>query len=484
MEMLLTKKIDNIYQYMLIYYSYSLVGNILAGIRGYIFTTYIQILSTRIKENILSAFFKINLLSLCDKNASEIADILIKDSDEVSDLYCLNANILLRDLAQLSTITYILANISLELFAINIGLATLQLIIEHNYHKYIYERSVEKCTNILLKQNEIIHDYTHKTDTYKSLGMEDDIYLKWKDKENEYTKDKRLEATYYGIKVVVNQSINQLMILLLIGFGLWRNFSYENIIVFMAYNPIICGILTDTMMVRTSITKSRKSHSNIKEVFNESEKDTWTGSYMPYLEYPPKIELKEVSFAYNNDKTIFSNINLKFEPGKIVGIKGESGKGKSTLLKLVLGLYKPQKGNVIFDNVNIYDIDKDYFFSSIISFVGQEPVLFTGTTYDNIVSNLQDYDQHLYESFQDLIKDIPDNIKMSGGQRQRVAICRAFMRKPKILLLDEPTSALDELNEKKMLDMIKRIHAQNRLTIIIVSHKKSTLSICEKIIDL
>jgi ABC-type multidrug transport system fused ATPase/permease subunit len=486
METLHTKHIDDIYKYMFLYYSYSFAGNILAGIRGYIFTTYIQILSSRIKKNILLSFFKKDLLTFGDKSSSGIADILINDSNRVSDLYCLNANIAIRDIAQFLTISYILTAISCELFLLNICLAILQLTIEHNYHKYIYEHSVEKCTNILMKQSELIHDYTNKTDTYKSLGMEEDVYNRWSNNEKEYTKIKAIEASYYGIKVVINQSINQFMIMILILFGLWRQFSYDNIVLFILYNPSLCSILTDMMHIRTDITKNKKATTNINEIFRESERDdVWNGTYMmPYSVFPPIVELKNVSFSYNNDKTVLSNINLTFEPGKIIGIQGKSGRGKSTILKVLLGLYKPQEGSVLFDGVKIHDIDKDYFYSNIISFVGQEPVLFSGTTHDNIVSNISDYDKELLESFKPLIQDIPDDTKMSGGQRQRIAICRAFIRKPKILLLDEPTSALDSVNEKAILDMIKEIQCRLKMTIIIVSHKNSTLNICDNIVQL
>lgn len=486
METLHTKHIDDIYKYMFLYYSYSFAGNILAGIRGYIFTTYIQILSSRIKKNILLSFFKKDLLSLGDKSSSGIADILINDSNRVSDLYCLNANIAIRDIAQFLTISYILTAISCELFLLNICLAILQLTIEHNYHKYIYEHSVEKCTNILMIQSELIHDYTNKTDTYKSLGMEEDVYNRWSNNEKEYTKIKAIEASYYGIKVVINQSINQFMIMILILFGLWREFSYDDIVLFILYNPNLCSILSDMMHIRTDITKNKKATTNINEIFSESESDVvWNGTYMmPYSLFPPIVELKNVSFSYNNDKTVLSNINLTFEPGKIIGIQGTSGRGKSTILKVLLGLYKPQEGSVLFDGVKIHDIDKDYFYSNIISFVGQEPVLFSGTTHDNIVSNISNYDKELFESFKPLIQDIPDDTKMSGGQRQRIAICRAFMRKPKILLLDEPTSALDSVNEKAILDIIKEIQGRLKMTIIIVSHKNSTLNICDNIVQL
>jgi len=486
MESLITKETDDIYKYMYLYYSYSFIGNVLAGIRGYIFTAYIQILSSRIKKDILLSFFKKDLLSLSDKNPSEIADILIEDSNQVSDLYCLNANIGTRDIAQILTTAYILLPISYELFFVNICLAILQLFIEHNYHKYIYEKSVEKCTNILLQQKELIHDYTHKTDTYKSLGMEADVYKKWDHSEKEYTKIKRTEASYYGYKVILNQSINQLMIMILILFGICRKFAYEDIMIFILYNPGICSVLLDLMHIRTDMTRKKKSLKNIKDIFevDENVESMWNGVFVPVSDCAPVIRLENMSFSYSENMPVLENINLTFNSGKIIGIQGKSGRGKSTILKILLGLYKPTEGSILFDDVKLHDIDKDYFYSKMISFVGQEPVLFNGTTLDNIVSNLENYDNELLVSFQHMLQDIPEHTKMSGGQRQRIAICRAFMRKPKILLLDEPTSALDSVNEKMILDMIKEIHARLNMTIIIVSHKNTTLEICDSIIEL
>lgn len=488
-EALITKQVDDIYKFMYLFYSYNLLGNILAGMRGCIFTTYIQIVSSRIKKDILLSFFSKNILSFSHKSPSEVADILIEDTNHISDLYCLNANIFIRDFAQFATIAYILLPISWELFVANIFLAVLQLTIEHNYHTYIYEKSVEKCNKLLVNQKELVHDYTHKTDTYKSLGMEDDVLKKWEHNESDYTNIKRTEAYYYGFKVVINQSINQSMILILIMFGMWRNIVNEDIIIFLLYNPSLCNIIADLIYIRTDITKKQKSLKNIGEVFNNSGLNEWTGTYIPnenvlQRRSTPTVRLENISFSYSENVPILENINLTFHSGKIIGIRGQSGRGKSTLLKLLLGLYKPTNGSILFDYVKMEDFDKEYFYSKLISFVGQEPVLFNGTTLDNITSNIDECDLELLESMKHLIKDIPEHTKMSGGQRQRVAICRAFLRKPKILLLDEPTSALDSKNEQTVLTMIKEIHSKMNITVIIVSHKNTTLEICDTIVDL
>ena len=115
--------------------------------------------------------------------------------------------------------------------------------------------------------------------------------------------------------------------------------------------------------------------------------------------------------------------------------------------------------------------------------MGQEPNLLEGSILDNILIN-KNYDRYLYNILKDLISDIDiDNTNLSGGQKQRVAICRAIMKKPKILLLDEPTSALDINNEQKFMLILKKIIENYNITIIMISHKLHTLDNCDEIIN-
>mgnify|MGYP001036358778 CR=1 FL=1 len=484
MECLIKNNKEEIYNYLIIYYLYNIFGNIFAGLRGYIFTIYIQILSERFKKGILHEFFKKDVLYFNNLKPNEVSNILINDSNSISDLYCLNANIIMRNISLFLTLTYILFRKSKELYFLNLGLAFIELIIEHYYHIFIYEKSVGECNAILLLQNGIINDYINKIDTYKSLGLEKMVHDNWNNNKKNYLKIKKREAFVYGIKVFINQSINKLMILILISYGMWRKYNFEDIILFLVYNPTFCSMLIDLMVVRTSMTNNKIPLKNINGLFKKDTAILWNGTFIPPENFTPDIIINNVTFHYDESKVILKDLDLKFEFGKIIGISGQSGKGKSTLLKLLLGLYKPVKGNILYDYINIYDIDKEYFYKNLISFVGQEPVLFSGTTHENIVSNITDYDNNLFEMLKKLIDDVPMDTKMSGGQRQRVAICRAFLRKPKILLLDEPTSALDEENENMVLDMIQKLHKIYNITIIIVTHKKTTLNICDKIIHM
>jgi ATP-binding cassette subfamily C protein len=180
-------------------------------------------------------------------------------------------------------------------------------------------------------------------------------------------------------------------------------------------------------------------------------------------------------------------LNITIYKNKITGFKGKSGNGKSTLFKLLLGFYNNNQGNILFDGIDINNIDKTYFYDKLISFVGQEPVLFDGSIKDNLLTfNNDDINQHssilsLIDDFYDYKNDDNNiNIKLSGGQKQRISICRAILRRPKILLLDEPTSALDNDNINKFIYLIKSL--SNSMTILIISHDNKILDICDNII--
>lgn len=156
-------------------------------------------------------------------------------------------------------------------------------------------------------------------------------------------------------------------------------------------------------------------------------------------------------------------------------------------MKILLGQY-PYDGNIFIDDINIKDFDYNYFYNSLISYVGQEPVLYTGTIYENLISNLKEDDID-----KDLLNNIINklnidynntNTNLSGGEKQRISICRAFLRKLKIILLDEPTSALDINNENNLLNLIKELNIKYHITIIIITHSKNVLDYCDNIIYL
>lgn len=209
-----------------------------------------------------------------------------------------------------------------------------------------------------------------------------------------------------------------------------------------------------------------------------------------------EIEFRNVTFSYDNNKYVLSNINLKIPAGKTVAIVGPSGAGKTTLCHLIPRFYDIQSGKILIDGRDI----RDYTLKSLrrnIGLVQQDVFLFTGTIKDNILyGRLNASFDEVVEAAKkarahEFIMSFPDGydtyigergVKLSGGQKQRISIARVFLKDPPILILDEATSSLDTQTELLVQEAIKEL-TEGRTTLII-AHRLSTIKNADEIIVL
>ncbi|KAA8529665.1 hypothetical protein F0562_034235 [Nyssa sinensis] len=202
-----------------------------------------------------------------------------------------------------------------------------------------------------------------------------------------------------------------------------------------------------------------------------------------------EIEFKEVDFSYPSrpNTQILQGFNLKVEAGKTVGLAGESGSGKSTVISLLERFYDPDKGDILLDGCKITKLQLNWLRSQM-ALVNQEPILFATSIKENILFGKEGASMELVimatkaANVHDFIIKLPEGydtqvgqfgVQMSGGQKQRIAIARALVREPRILLLDEATSALDAESERTVQDALDQ--ASLGRTTIIIAHRLATI---------
>lgn len=209
-----------------------------------------------------------------------------------------------------------------------------------------------------------------------------------------------------------------------------------------------------------------------------------------------KISIQNITWKYDENKeNILENLNLDIKKGESIAFIGPSGAGKTTLADIILGLLKPQSGNVYMDGKDIFAMPEQW--AQIIGYVPQNVFLMDDTVRKNVAFGLKEVDDRLiWEALEgaqikEFIEKLPNGldtivgergVKFSGGQRQRIAIARALYNSPQILVLDEATSALDNETENAVMEAVEAL--QGKMTLIIVAHRLTTIRNCDKIYEI
>jgi ABC-type multidrug transport system fused ATPase/permease subunit len=238
---------------------------------------------------------------------------------------------------------------------------------------------------------------------------------------------------------------------------------------------------------------------NIERVYEEytTVEDPAVTQDNPALTFHHQLEMRDVCFRYlSTSHDALSNINLTIKKGECLGIMGQTGSGKSTLVDVMLGLLKPHTGSIVIDG--LYSVQTPSWHKKI-GYVPQNIYLVDDTILANIAigedaeSINQDRLNRAIEEAQltSLIDKLPEGlqttvgergVRLSGGERQRIAIARALYRQPEVLIFDEATSALDQATEARLIEMCNNLR-QGR-TLIMVAHRLTTLKYCDRVVVL
>ncbi len=199
------------------------------------------------------------------------------------------------------------------------------------------------------------------------------------------------------------------------------------------------------------------------------------------------IEFNDVSFAYHPDRPILKGVSFKVAPKQKVAIVGNSGSGKSTIMKLLFRFYDVSSGNIVIDGQDSSMVSQKSL-RQAISVVPQDTVLFNASIFENIqYGNVDASEEQVWAAISmayldDFIKQLPEGaetqvgergLKLSGGEKQRVAIARAILKQPKIMIFDEATSSLDSRAEQRILQAMERVRGD--YTSVVIAHRLSTI---------
>lgn len=310
---------------------------------------------------------------------------------------------------------------------------------------------------------------------------------------------RNLSSWSSNISMTMQQSINLIMLVwgvYLIHDGAITAGALIGSVMFASRALMPLGSLVSLAMRYQGAQAAMQSLDRMMQAPTERES---TRNYVPLNQFSGRLGLRDVGFNYppigdSPAPKVLKGVSLKLDPGERVAILGRIGSGKSTILRLLAGLYQPSEGMVDVDGIDLRQLDPAEF-RAHVGFVPQEPRLFHGTLRDNVLMGRAHIDAaRLVEvaRLTGLDRVIASHPKgwdlpvgemgglLSGGQRQLVALARSLVAKPQILLMDEPTSSMDAQSEMAFLRQLR--DATTNCTLVVVTHRPAVLELVSRII--
>ena len=313
--------------------------------------------------------------------------------------------------------------------------------------------------------------------------------------------DTSLEYNALSVKVTSGMSVLGLFVsYLCMGWCIFRLFTgaidIGTMVLFIQLSSYLSSSISSLISSVPTVISATVSAGRIISVLNlprEEEDESLAAREIADFGEAPEIEFRDVSFGYKNGGKVFSEVNLTVAPGEFAAFVGPSGGGRTTLLRLLLGLVKPQSGKATLSAKG-----KTTEISSatrrIFTYVPQEKAMFSGTVAEMLrLFSPEATDEEINAALKaacayDFVAALPEGINtplgergagFSEGQNQRLAIARAVLRKAPVLLLDEATSALDLETERRVLENITALCRGK--TLIVMTHRESVLPLCDSV---
>ena len=334
----------------------------------------------------------------------------------------------------------------------------------------------------------------------KSHGLEENEYLDFENTAKRlYVRGRSVDRTQasFGSAIWVVEELFKvgcLVFSVVMTINGMPGFSIGAVVLYQSLFANINSNVMRLVSVFPQISSGTESLKSLSEIMNSEDIEVNAGK-LPVSRVEGNIEFVNASYHYpDTDEYAVKDFSLSVKSGECVAFVGASGSGKSTLMNMIIGLLKPNGGDMLIDGKSVHDVNL-FEYRQSISVVPQNSILFTGTIRENITYGITDYtEEELNRALEmsavsEFLPELPEGLdtnvgergeKLSGGQRQRVTIARALIRNPSILILDEATSALDNVSEYHVQKAIER--SVKKRTTFIVAHRLSTIRNADRIV--
>jgi len=380
-----------------------------------------------------------------------------------------------------------------------IPVITIILIISYAFFiKKPLRASIESTHEASAKKSSILIETLNNIETLKTLGTLNQTQWKWEEATGEIA-SKSLKSRLLSASIpTITQLLIQLNTVAIVVYGVYKIENFELSMGGLIATVILTGRTLAPMGqvagLMTNYEDTKTSYETLNNIISQPSERPDGKQFVEKPAFSGNIEFVDVTFTYPNaDVPALKNVSFKINPNEHIAIIGRIGSGKSTIQKLLLGLYEPDSGQILIDGLDINQIDPADLRKNI-GYVSQDVMLFRGTVKENITFRASHAsDGAMIRAAQisgadEFIKRHPKGYEMpigerglglSGGQRQSIGIARAFLLDAPIMLMDEPTGSMDQITEAKLLANMKE--ALKEKTTILVTQKMTLLQIVDRV---
>ncbi len=360
-------------------------------------------------------------------------------------------------------------------------------------------KAVEESFQASAQKNAILVEGVSGLETIKMLGAESQIQRAWEEAVgyiSQWSARSRLFSS--SVNHFAGFVMNMVVVAVVVA-GVYMisqgHLSQGGLIALVILSRNAVAPMSQVVNLATRFHQARTAYRTLNGIMALPEERPAGKAFLHRSRIDGAIELKDVGFTYpGQDTMVLKSVTMKIRAGERVGVIGPIGSGKTTLGKLLLGLYEPKSGMISVDNTDIRQIDPAEL-RHFIGYVSQDVTLFQGSIRDNIVLGTHDVDDSAVLRAADLagvadfVKRHPRGLDLdvgeqgrtlSGGQRQTVAMARALLLDPPVLVLDEPTSSMDNKTEQRMKEKLVAILPGK--TLVLITHRASLLELVERVV--